>query len=45
MTDSLITVKMIVRLIIHMGRREEVATGDSEGTLTLRQTQLPMKLN
>jgi hypothetical protein len=45
MTDSLIIVKMIVRLIIHMGLREEVETEDSEGTLriTHRLTLLQMK--
>ena len=30
MIDSLITVKMIVRQIIHMDRREEVETADNE---------------
>ena len=45
MTDSLIIVKMIVRLIIHMGLREEVATENREGTLPLTHqlTLLPMK--
>jgi hypothetical protein len=45
MTDSLIIVKMIVRLIIHMGLREEEETEDSEGTLPLthRLPLLPMK--
>ena len=44
--DSLIIVKTIVRLITHMGRREEVATGDSEETqrLTLKLIQLTIKL-
>jgi hypothetical protein len=45
MTDSLIIAKMIVKLIIHMGQREEVGIGDSRMTqlLTHKLTLLPMK--
>lgn len=45
MTDSLIIAKMIVKLIIHMGQREEVGIGDSGMTQLLahKLTLLPMK--